>query len=123
MGRQVHVYKRENSRFWECCAFLNGRSHRVSSKQERLSYAKDFAEGWFLELKGQVQRGGGVTFDKAADAFLHELFALTAGERSPIYVVGHQNRLRVDLRPFFGKKARSAITPCQVQAYRIHRIS
>jgi hypothetical protein len=91
MGGVLHVYKRENSRFWQCSAFLNGRNHRVSSKQESLAHAKDFAEDWFLELKGKIRSGeapaGGVTFNKAADAFLREFLALTAGERSPIYVV------------------------------------
>jgi integrase len=64
-----------------------------------------------------------VTFNKAADQFLREFLALTAGERSPIYVKGHQDRLRVHLRPFFGKKALSEITPGLVQEYRIHRMT
>ena len=127
MGGLLHVYKRENSNFWQCSTFLNGRNHRVSSKTDSLSHAKDFAEDWFLELKGKVRRGeapgGGVTFDKAADQFLREFLALTAGERSPIYVKGHQDRLRVHLRPFFGKKGLTEITPGLVQEYRIHRMT
>ena len=127
MGGLLHVYKRENSNFWQCSTFLNGRNHRVSTKTDSLSHAKDFAEDWFLELKGKVRRGeapgGGVTFDKAADQFLREFLALTAGERSPIYVKGHQDRLRVHLRPFFGKKGLSEITPGLVQEYRIHRMT
>ncbi len=56
-------------------------------------------------------RGGGVTFDKAAEQFLKEFIALTAGERSPVYMQGHQDRLRVHLHPFFGKKELTEITP------------
>src|SRR6202453_4123164 len=127
MGGLLHVYKRENSPFWQCATFLNGRNHRVSTKLESLAHAKDFAEDWFLELKGKVRRGEapgcGVMFNKAADQFLHEFLALTAGERSPIYVKGHQDRLRVHLRPFFGKKGLSEITPGLVQEYRIHRMT
>ena len=127
MDGRVHVYKRDNSRYWQCSAFINGRNHRISTKEESLAHAKDFAEDWFLDLKGKVRRGevrgGGVTFDKAADQFLREFLALTAGERSPVYVQGHQDRLRVHLRPFFGKKGLSEITPGLVQEYRIHRMT
>jgi integrase len=127
MGGQLHVYKRENSRFWQCATFLKGRNHRTSTKEEGLAQAKDFAEDWYLELKGKVRRGeirgGGITFDKAADQFLKEFIALTAGERSPVYVQGHQDRLRVHLRPFFGKKELTEITPGMVQDYRIHRMT
>lgn len=125
MGGKLHVYKRENSRFWQCAAYINGRNHRTSTREEGLSQAKDFAEDWFLELKGKVKRGeapaGGPTFAKAADQFMREFLALTAGERNATYVQGHKNRLRVHLLPFFGKKALSEITPGLVQEYRIHR--
>ena len=127
LGGKLHVYKRENSRYWQCSAFFNGRNHRASTKEEGLSQAKDFAEDWFLELKGKVRRGeapgGGVTFAKAADQFIREFVALTAGFRSPEYVKGHEKRLRVHLLPFFGKKALTDITPGVVQEYRIHRMT
>jgi integrase len=126
MDGRVHIYKRDNSRYWQCSAFLNGKNHRVSTKEDSLAHAKDFAEDWFLDLKGKVRRGelkSGVTFDKAADQFIREFVALMAGERSPIYIEGHKNRLRVHLRPFFGDKVLSEITPGLVQEYRIHRMT
>ncbi len=105
------IAPRLQTRELKLLAVLGVPERSQSSRQHQndsLSHAKDFAEDWFLELKGKVRRGeapgGGVTFDKAADQFLREFLALTAGERSPIYVKGHQDRLRVHLRPFFGKK-------------------
>jgi Phage integrase, N-terminal SAM-like domain len=103
---------------------LPASNRRVSTKEESLAQAKDFAEDWYLELKGKARNGeikGGKTFKLAADQFLREFEVLTAGERSPIYVQGHKNRLRVHLLPFFGTKALSEITPGLVQEYRIHR--
>ncbi len=99
MGGKLHVYKRENSRHWQCSTYLAGRNRRVSTKEESLQHAKDFAEDWFLELKGKARIGdlksakGGKTFEFAADQFMREFEALTDGERSPIYVEGHRNRL------------------------------
>ena len=57
MGGRLHVYKRDNSRFWQCSMFVGGRNHRTSTKEESLSHAKDFAEDWYLELKGKQRWG------------------------------------------------------------------
>ena len=124
MDGRLHVYKRENSRHWQASAFFDGKNHRVTTKEESLSHAKDFAEDWFLELKGKIRRGevkGGKTFKLAADQWLREIEVLTEGERSPKYVDEHRARLRVHLLPFFGKKSLLEITPGVVQDYRIHR--
>ena len=67
MDGRLHVYKRDNSRHWQASAFFAGKNHRVTTKEESLSHAKDFAEDWFLELKGKVRRGevkGGKTFQQ-----------------------------------------------------------
>jgi integrase len=125
MDGRLHVYKRDNSRYWQCSAFLSGRNHRVSTKEESLAHAKDFAEDWFLDLKGKSRRGeikGGKTFQHAATQWLREIEVLTAGERSPSYVSQNETHLRVHLLPFFGKKALSEITPGLVQEYRINRV-
>jgi len=114
LGGKLHVYKRDNSRFWQCSAFVNGRNHRVSTKEDSLGRAKDFAEDWFLELKGKVKRGevsgggvsgGGVTFAKAADELLREVDALLVDERSPRYASELRMRLKTHLLPFFGKRS------------------
>lgn len=57
MGGKVHVYKRENSRYWQCSTYLAGKNRRATTKQESLSHAKDFAEDWYLELRGKSRRG------------------------------------------------------------------
>lgn len=124
IGGKLHVYKRENSRFWQCSTFLAGRNHRTSTKEESLSQAKDIAEDWYLGLKGKARAGElkhGKTFKFAAEQFQREYEALTAGERNPRYVKSHELRLRVHLLPFFGAKVLSEITPGLVQEYRVHR--
>ena len=125
MGGKLHVYRRDNSRFWQCAAFLDGKNHRVSTKEEGLAQAKDFAEDWYLELKGKHRRGEiktGKTFKFASERFMDEYEVITAGQRSPIYVDNHRRRLKNHLVPFFGDKVLSEITPGAVQDYRIHRM-
>ncbi len=123
---RVHVYKRENSDLWQCAASVNGRHFRVSTREESLALAKDFAEDWYLELRGKLKRGAmphGKTFTEAADQFMREYEVITEGERSPVYVEGHKIRIRTHLTPFFGKRRLSEITPGLVQEYRMHRMT
>jgi integrase len=124
MGGQLHLYKRENSRFWQAAAYLKGKNRRISTKEDSLSHAKDIAEDWFLEMKGKARAGllkSGTTFKKAAETFLDEYEILTKGERNADYVQGHRIRVRVHLMPFFEDKVLQEITPGLAQEYRIHR--
>ena len=57
LGGKLHVYRRENSGCWQCATYLAGKNHRVSTRTESLSQAKDFAEDWYLELHGKLKRG------------------------------------------------------------------
>lgn len=126
LAGRVHLYKRGNSTAWQCSTYLAGRNHRVSTKEENLVRAKEFAEDWFLELKAMLRSGelkSGKTFKFAAKKFLDEYGAVTRGERNPDYVKGHGDRLRVHLLPFFGNKVLSDITPGLVQEYRGKRLS
>lgn len=125
LGGKAHVYKRERSRYWQCAMFLNGKMHRVSTKEDGLSRAKDVAEDWCLELMGKSRRGelkDEKTFKQAAERFLIEYEAITQGERSPAWVRGHKDRLRLHLLPFFGELGLSEVTAGKVQEYRLHRI-
>ena len=124
MGGKLHVYRRENSNFWQCSTYLNGKNHRASTKTESLAHAKDFANDWYLELHGKLRRGElkqEKTFKDAAAQFEREYEVITEGTRSPAYVKGHKDRIRLHLNPFFGKMPLSEITAGQVQEYRIHR--
>lgn len=124
MGGKLHVYKRENSDYWQCSTYLAGKNRRVSTKEESLSKAKDFAEDWYLELHGKHKRGevkNEKTFRNAVDQFLREFDFITEGQRNQKYVENQRMRLEVHLIPFFGKMGLSEITPGVVQEYRIHR--
>lgn len=124
MGGALHVYKRENSRFWQCAAFLGGRNHRISTKEESLDRAKDIAEDWYLGLRGKHKAGmlkNEKRFRDAAEQFRLEFETITEGERSEVYVEGHWRRLKLYLLPFFGEMGLSEITAGKVQEYRIWR--
>jgi len=124
MGGKLHLYRRENSGYWQCSTYLAGKNWRISTREDSLSHAKDIAEDWYLELKGKNRVGDlktGKTFKQAAEKFLEEYEVITAGERNPQYVKGLGEKLVLHLIPFFGPKVVSEITPGLVQEYRVHR--
>lgn len=124
MDGKLHIYKRDGSPFWQCHTYIGGKQRRTTTKEAGLAEAKDFAEGWYLELRGKARVGelpGGKMFKVAADQFLREYDIITHGQRNRVYVEGHHTRLRLHLLPFFGKKTLSEITPCLIQDYRIYR--
>lgn len=124
MGGKVQVYKRDNSRHWQCSASIAGRQWRKTTKEESLSHAKDFAEDWYLELKGKSRAGvlkAGKTFKVAAQKFREEYEVITEGQRNAVYVEQHWQRLRVHLVPFFGNMTLKEITPGVVNEYRVQR--
>ena len=123
---KLHLYRRENSAFWQCSSYLAGRNHRTTTKQRDLERAKEVAEEWYFGIRVKHRSGelrGGRSFADAASKFEVEYAALTAGERNPDYVKGHSDRLRVHLIPFLGNIAVSEITPQLVQDYRVHRMT
>lgn len=123
-GGKVHLYKRPNSRCWQCSTFLAGRNRRVSTKEESLELAKDFADDWYLRLRGKLRSGeirGGRTLREACKRFLHEYPIITQGQRNAKYVKGHEDTINVHLLPFFGDTPIAEITPGMVQDYRVHR--
>src|SRR5215471_3737578 len=130
LGGKVHLYKRDG-RFWQCSASVGGCQYRETTKKEELSQAEDFAEDWYLELRGKFRRGdlgqlvkvnGEKTFKDAAEQFSREYPVITEGQRNAVYVDGHERRLRKYLIPFFGDKPLSQVTSGLVQEYRIHRL-
>ncbi|MCC6206419.1 MAG: phage integrase SAM-like domain-containing protein [Hyphomicrobiales bacterium] len=125
MGGRLHVYRRENSRFWQCSTYMAGKNRRITTKEDSLALAKEIAEDWYLELRGKHRRGEiktEKTFKEAAAQFEREYVIITQGQRNPAYVEGHKRRLALHLLPFFGNMGLSEVTPGQVQEYRIHRL-
>jgi integrase len=126
LGGKVHLYKRDGSPKWQCATFLQGKNQRTSTKTESLAEAKDFAEDWYLTLRGKQTRGELVSekiFKHAAETFVREYEVITLGERSPKWVEGHKSRIRLHLLPFFGNLGLSQITAGKVQEYRVARIN
>jgi len=48
MDGKVHIYRRDRSRFWQCSSYMDGRNLRVSTKEESLTMAKEFAREWYM---------------------------------------------------------------------------
>ena len=57
MGGKLHVYRRMAGGKWQCSTYLSGKNWRVSTKQDSLALAKDFAEDWYLGLMGKNRAG------------------------------------------------------------------
>ena len=114
LGGRLHVYKRPESRYWQCSAYQAGHNWRVSTREQTLAEAKQFAEDWYLELRGKHRRGElrhEKTFKEAAVQFEREYEIITEGQRSPRYVQTQEDRLRVHLIPFFGSMGVAPPTP------------
>jgi integrase len=124
MGGRLHVYRRDNSRYWQCSTFLGGKNRRITTKEESIALAKDIAEDWYLELKGKHKRGeikDGKLFREAAEKFRNEYETLMEGRRNAQYIKDHVRRINKYLLPFFGDKVLPEITAALVQDYRIDR--
>ena len=98
MGGKLHIYKRENSRFWQCSTYLAGKNRRMTTKEESLSHAKEIAEDWYHRTARQGARRRAQVrpkFNQAAEQFLAEYELITQGQRSPHYVQDLQGRAYV----------------------------
>lgn len=126
LGDKVSVYRRINSSRWHCSCSVKGRQYRTSTKQTSLAAAKDVAQDWYMELLNKDRFGelsSGKTFRDAAKKFEVEYEITTNGRRSPKWVQGHKDRLRLHLLPFLGGMALKDITSGVAQEYRVHRMT
>lgn len=126
LGGCVNLYQRGRSPYWQCAAFVKGKNHRASSKTDSLKLAKEFAEDWYLGLRGKAHAGeltNEKTFRDAAKKFMGEYELLTEGDRNPRWVQDHYRRIRLHLEPFFGALPLSKISAGAVQDYRISRLT
>ena len=126
-GNRVHIYKRDNSKYWQCSTYLEGRNYRISTKEDSLQHAKEIAEDWYLELRGKYRAGilkqNNKMFAEVAQLFADEYEATTRGHRSPKWVQGHKDRIRLHLLPYFGDMPIADINSGVVQEYRVHRMT
>ena len=126
LGDKVRIYRRREGGAWHCSTYLKGKEWRQSTKEKCLARAKDVAEDWYLELCAKDRFGelrSGKTFAQAAKKFEEEYEAITQGRRSPKWVQGHKDRIRLHLLPFLGNKIVSEITSGVAQEYRVHRMT
>jgi len=127
LNGKVQLFRRAENGFWYCAAsFGNGVQRRKSTKETSLALVKEFAEDWYLEMKGKARDGQfnkGKTFLEAAEKFSEEYEAVTKGHRSPKWVQGHKDRIRLHLLPYFGKRPLSEISAGVAQEYRAHRMT
>jgi integrase len=126
LGGLVQVYKR-GGKHWHCSASIEGKQRRTTTREEGLAEAKQFAEDWFLEMRGKARAGiikkAEKTFQEAAEVFMDEYEVITEGQRSPKWVEGHKIRLRLHLIPFFGDMGLSEVNEDTAQAYRVYRLT
>ncbi|HXC95195.1 MAG TPA: hypothetical protein VNU92_05810 [Edaphobacter sp.] len=83
LGGKVHIYKCPNSSSWQCATYLVGRNRRTTAKEDSLSKTKDFAEDWYLQLRGKLRDGelkSGKPFREAAKLYLREFDIMTQGQ-------------------------------------------
>ena len=106
MDGALHVYRRENSRYWQCSTYLGSFNHRQSTKETNLSSAKDFARDWYMErcVEDRRRRRGGVSLlvktDQQSSA---EPGALIDGRRK-----------RVQSGPTFADAANAFVTEFEI---------
>ena len=84
MDGALHVYRRENSRYWQCSTYLGSRNHRQTTKEGSLAAAKDFARDWYMERcveDRQRRRGGVVLLDSSVQPLIAGPGASTDGRR------------------------------------------
>jgi hypothetical protein len=114
LGDKVALYQRKGSPKWHAYTFLEGKEWRKSTKQESLAKAKDVATDWYMDLTARAHYGElktGKTFKEVAKIFETEYEATTRGHRSPKWVQGHKDRIRLHLMPWFADKLVSDCTP------------
>jgi integrase len=131
-GRASHHPRWQGSRLQASEQFdlatrdLSGRREPAHHhKEDSLSKAKEFAEDWYLQLRGKLrdrELKSGKLFRDAAKLYLREFDIMTQGQLSPKYACGQHARANGHLVPFVGSMVLPQITAGKVNEYRIHRL-
>lgn len=123
---RLQLYRRGNSKTWQCAARVGGERFRESTHETDLSRAKDVAEEWYLDLRGMLRNGEIVrrekTFGEAAQHYMGHVRILAASVRSPAYVKNLELRMNASLLPFFRNTPLSKINRGLVMEYRVKRM-
>jgi integrase len=129
---KLQIYLRNGSRYWQCSASVGGEQKRSSTGEDNAALAKAKAEDWYLRLRGMAAAGldqqqkkkkTEKSFGDIAKVFEAEYEIITEGQRSPKWVQGNKDRLRLHLLPFFGELGISEVTAGKVQEYRVKRMT
>ena len=112
MGGKVNTYRRENSDNWQCSTCLNRCNWRVSTHEDSLARTRDFAEDWYLGLRGKAHAGilpketrrQGKKFKDAAAKLLEEAPILTQGQGGPTWLEQYELKLNGVILPFLGER-------------------
>src|SRR5208282_2425727 len=127
LNGNVQLFRRAEDGPWHCAAsFGSSTQVRKSTKETSLALAKQVAEDWYLDMKGKARAGlleKDKTFAEAAEKFSEEYEAVTKGHRSPKWVQGHKDRIRLHLLPYLGSKPLPEISAGVAQEYRAHRMT
>lgn len=126
LGESVRLYRRVDGGNWHCSTYLNSEEWRKSTKTKNLGQATDIAKDWYFDLCAKDHYGDlatGKSFTEVSNKFAEEYEATTQGHRSPKWVQGHKDRLRLHLIPFFGKMPVAQITSGTAQEYRASRMT
>ena len=84
MDGALHVYRRENSRYWQCSTYLSSQNHRQTTKEVSLADAEDFARDRYMARcveDRQPRRGGAPLLDGPVQPLIAGPGALTDGRR------------------------------------------
>src|ERR1700761_89819 len=89
---KLRLYRRKESPYWQCTAFLGEKKWRVTTKERSLPHAIDVAKDWYQTLREDLACGTIKPFRPfcdVAEAFCREYEALVRDERSPRYIKTH----------------------------------
>lgn len=111
-GRALSLYRlsdtaQNSSPYWQCKCFIDGRSRQISSKEENLTQAKDFARKWYASLllkleQGVPLKGDPKTLDSVAETYFNRCDRIAEqGKRHKNYGKDKRNRYKNYLAPFF----------------------
>ena len=57
LNGKVQLYRRGDSRIWQCAASVSGKQRRATTKHDSISLATEFAEDWYLALRDKDHAG------------------------------------------------------------------